>query len=352
MKSVAFWPIINSIIVATLLASCAAPDIDAARSEENYQIKVHETASVFAGTTLFVDKTDLEYQKIVEVDMEGRILWSYDVPQNLFPSGRTQQNGVSDIERLANGNTLFNIQLVGNFEVNPKGEIVWHIDDDRASHDVDRLPNGNTLYVRGWEDKGDLHVIEIDRSGKMVWSWDGLAHYDRRPYVGIEDQGWMHVNSVTRLANNNTMISIRNFNTVAEVTPDGNVINETLFPPKPMPLKKRLGLRAHPHDPEYQQNGNILVALTGSNKLLEVPSAGGPPVWKWEHPNGKRPVASMRDANRLPNGNTLIVERDAITEITPQGKTVWQLRVANVSKKPTFLFKAQRISPDGRVFGG
>jgi hypothetical protein len=168
----------------------------------------------------------------------------------------------------------------------------------------------------------------------------------------VEDQGWMHVNSVTRLANNNTLVSIRNFNTVAEVTPDGNVKNETLFPPRPMPLKKRLGLRAHPHDPEYQQNGNILAVLTGANKLLEVPSTGGPPVWKWEHPNGKRPVASMRDANRLPNGNTLIVERDAITEITPQGKTVWQLKVANVSKKPTFLFKAQRISPDGRVFGG
>jgi hypothetical protein len=27
------WPIINSIIVAALLASCAAPDIDAVRSE-------------------------------------------------------------------------------------------------------------------------------------------------------------------------------------------------------------------------------------------------------------------------------------------------------------------------------
>ena len=90
--------------------------IYAARSEENYQIKVHETASVFAGTTLFVDKTDLEYQKIVEVDMEGRILWSYDVPQNLFPSGRTQQNSVSDIERLADGNTLFNIQYFLTFK--------------------------------------------------------------------------------------------------------------------------------------------------------------------------------------------------------------------------------------------
>ena len=172
--------------------------------------------------------------------MQGQLVWRYDVPNRLLPSEHiphTPYSQVTDVERLPNGNTLFIIQLVGIFEVDPVGKIVWHIDDDRASHDVDRLPNGNTLYVRGWEDKGDLHVIEVDHSGKMVWSWDGLAHYDRRPYTRVEDQGWMHVNSVTRLANNNTLVSIRNFNTVAEVTPDGNVKNETLFPPRPMPLK-------------------------------------------------------------------------------------------------------------------
>ena len=326
-------------------------NIGAVQSEESYQITVHEAASVFTGTTLFADKTDQKYQKIVEIDMKGRVLWRYDIPQNLFPFERTRQNGVSDVERLSNGNTLFNIQLVGIFEVDPNGKIVWKLDDERASHDVDRLPNGNTLYVRGWEDKGDLHVIEVDRAGKMVWSWDGMAHYDRKPYSRIDSQGWMHVNSVTRLVNNNTMISMRNFNTIAEVTPSGNVVNETYFPPRKMPLKKRLRLRVHPHDPEYQNNGNILAALTGVNKLLEIPAGGGRPVWKWEHPNGKRPVVSIRDANRLPNGNTLVVERDAITEITGQGKTVWQLRLRGASKKPTFLFKAQRISPDGRVFG-
>ena len=36
-----------------------------AHSEENYQITVHEAASVFAGTTLFADKTDQQHQNIV-----------------------------------------------------------------------------------------------------------------------------------------------------------------------------------------------------------------------------------------------------------------------------------------------
>ena len=121
---------------------------------DDYQIDVYRPTSTFTGTTLFADNTNRKSPKIVEVDMQGNILWSYSPPNSLFPIRRTGQNVVSDIERLANGNTVFNIQMVGIFEVNRRGEIVWRLDDNKASHDVDRLSNGNAIYVRGWEGKG------------------------------------------------------------------------------------------------------------------------------------------------------------------------------------------------------
>ena len=71
----------------------------------------------------------------------------------------------------------------------------------------------------------------------------------------------------------------------------------------------------------------------------------------WQHPTGKRPAEGVRDANRLPNGNTLIVESSAINEITADGELVWRLRVANFGRQKKVLYKAQRISPDGTAYG-
>jgi hypothetical protein len=53
-----------------------------------------------------------------------------------------------------------------------------------------------------------------------------------------------------------------------------------------------------------------------------------------------------RDADRLPNGNTLIVERIKIFEVTPEGEIVWRLNVRGVSGEKwdfeKFFYKAQR----------
>ena len=38
--------------------------------------------------------------------------------------------------------------MVDIFEVNRTGEIVWRLDDSKASHDVDLLSNRNTIFVR------------------------------------------------------------------------------------------------------------------------------------------------------------------------------------------------------------
>ena len=70
------------------------------------------------------------------------------LPNSLFLTRQTGGNVVSDIKWLANGNTIFNIQMVDIFEVNRTGEIVWRLDDSKASHDVDLLSNWNTIFVR------------------------------------------------------------------------------------------------------------------------------------------------------------------------------------------------------------
>jgi predicted Rdx family selenoprotein len=53
------------------------------------------------------------------------------------------------------------------------------------------------------------------------------------------------------------------------------------------------------------------------------------------------------DADRLPNGNTLITGTTAIVEVTPQSEIVWQLRMQGVTPEQistgTAFYKAERI---------
>jgi outer membrane protein assembly factor BamB len=308
-----------------------------------FKVNVYNPKRAYNGTTIFADNSREGNPRIVEVDMNGKLVWEYQIPSMLFTGFRRKNNIVMDVEKLPNNNILFNIQKKGIYEVDRHGNVVWSHLDEEASHDADRLPNGNTLYIRGWVDKGEKHVIEINSEGKVIWSWDGLKQFNRSPFIEMYKQGWIHANAVTRLRNGHTLISLRNFARVVEVNPDGDVVWSYKFK-----------ARAHPHEPEILSNDHMLVALTAANLALEIDRKTGHIVWKWEHPNGKKPIAHIRDANRLPNGNTLIVEANRMTEVTPNGETVWQLQVTSISKyaeRFKYLYKAQRIGEDGSVSG-
>jgi len=307
-----------------------------------YKITVHDVDSAYQGTTIFAD-TSSSPHKIVEVDMDGNIVWEYKIPNSLYKGKHGKRNSLNDVELLNNDNILFNIQLVGAYEINRAGEILWQHMDNQMSHDVDRLDNGNTLYTQGWVSKGEKHVIEIDSNGNEVWSWDGLKHYNKKPFSKHNFQGWIHVNAVTRTDDGNTFISLRNFNRLVKVNKRGEVIREQVFGGKGGKLlKKKLG----PHDPEILPNGNMLVPLTAVNKVIEIqPNVGK--VWGYNDPIGKKPSVSIRDANRLPNGNTLIINYNKIIELNQEGGTVWELVIPSIprSKKEhkKYIYKAIRV---------
>lgn len=314
------------------------------KSQVVYVAKHHDQSETFAGTTLFADNSSSP-ATIVEVDMFGKIIWKYEVPKALYRGSNRPNNGVMDVEILENGNILFNIQKVGAYEITRNGKLLWKHIDSEMSHDVDRLENGNTLYVRGWVSRGKKHLVEIDTQGNEVWSWDAMNAFDKKPFSRVNNQGWIHVNAVTRKNNGNTLVSLRNFNRLVEIDRKGNVVWEKVFGRKGG--KPKLGKGPHPHDPELLSSGNILVPLTGVNKVLELGSYGGK-VWDWNEPVGKKPIMHIRDANRLLNGNTLIVEANRLLELDRSGNVVWELTVPSIgtskSNHPEFLYKAIRIA--------
>ena len=350
-----------------------------ASEASDYRVSIYQKEKVFNGTTFLADASNRDQQRIVEVDFNGNILWQYKLPKSM----QGQNSVLLEATPLPNKNILFTVKRHGIFEINRKGKIIWkHLDRD-ASHDADRLANGNTLYNHGFVKKGAAQVVEITPQGKTVWSWDGIKEFGSGFYADFFNDGWMHVNAVTRLENGNTLISIRNFNKIVEVNPSGKVVWEITFrgkidvgrnmKPTDGPIK---GITNH--EPEITPSGTLLLALRKPWRFVEIDRQTKTIVWQWAHPEGRKAMDVNRDANRLPNGNTLGTTADRIIEVSADGEIVWQLHAPESGSGKTAgkgrgragsnkragkgkhvqqqtekkFHKVIRLSPDGKIFGG
>jgi hypothetical protein len=303
--------------------------------DPDIHVDIHIPSKSWHGTTLLADNHKPERPRIIEVDMQGRIIWDYVLPRNL----RRYTNPGFDVEWLANNNILFLLPLKGVYEINRDGDTVWSYMDKKVSHDADRLANGNTLVAFGGSDRmSDAQVKEIDPKGKIVWAWYAKDHFDKSPYKDTHDQGWTHTNAVSRLPNGNTLISPRNFNFLVEADPQGVVVRTI-----------GEGILHHQHDPEVLPDGHILVANhRGPHRAIEIDPETRRIVW--QSAIVERGAAPVRDADRLPNGNTLITGSTKIIEVTTGGEIVWQFTLKGVHLKGgkersgLGFYKAERIA--------
>jgi hypothetical protein len=182
----------------------------------------------------------------------------------------------------------------------------------------------------------DMQVKEVSPRGDLIWSWRAKEAFNREPYRSIFDEGWIHTNAVTRLANGNTLVSPRNFDLLAEVDPAGKVVRTI-----------GEGLVESQHDPEVQPDGNLLMINQALPMSAIEMTPAGTILWRLVIPD--KDANPVRDANRLPNGNTLITGVDRILEVTPDKELVWRLRLAGVvytdkelARKEGF-YKAERL---------
>ncbi|MCP4809426.1 MAG: PQQ-binding-like beta-propeller repeat protein [Proteobacteria bacterium] len=317
-----------------------------------FDVTVHDADAMQAGTTVLGLSYPQYNQRILELDRDGDIVWEYVLPDEIVAGVQGSTPALTDVSVLEHDRILFSVHGKGVYEIDRAGELLWSHLDDQASHDVDRLDNGNTVYTRTWAGQGDAQVVEVNRLGEVVWSWSGGIEYQGNRYRDVSDEGgaWMHINAMERRADGSTAMCIRNFNAVSVIDASGELIEETsLYSGGSALFRSRGEIRGRrPHACEWQSDGVVVFATRSPERLIEVDTATQEVLWSWSHES----VDTIRDADRLGNGNTLVVSSDRLLEITPAGDIVWELvppAHPDGITQAHLLHAASRIGLDGQV---
>ncbi|MFC6938792.1 aryl-sulfate sulfotransferase [Salinirubellus sp. GCM10025818] len=296
------------------------------------------------------------------VTPEGETVWEYDPPNSR----------VFDVEALDNGNVMASVATVATGEDCPDGlgdrcvhnrvvelgypntTVVWSYEwwdvfpEHHEVHDADRLPSGETAIV----DMGNNRAFTVNRAGEITWQWNASEHLAEgtpffEEYVPEESAGefrqggpetdWTHMNDIDRLENGNFQLSIRNFDVVVEVDPETNEIVDVIGSPT------RHSVMNEQHNPmRIESGGTLLVADSENDRVVEVDVETEEIVWQYDGTGSAELLQWPRDADRLPNGNTLVTDSRnfRVLEVGPNGSVVWRYEM---KEERGIVYEADRL---------
>ncbi len=319
------------------------------------------------GVTVFNVMTTYSLFGIINaVNMDGTLAWEF-VSSTTLP--------IWEVEVLPNGNLL----AIGGYRIyeiaDPacSGDIIWHYGEYgelEVHHDLDVLSDGKIIFLYydlvrlpgwGWTISDGIKIYDREND-EIVWDWRAVDHLPTNHHCSkcIQNfwmadwkigRDWTHSNSITFDEEDSAIyLNLRNLNQIAKISyPSGEILwilgDSGDFGE---------GLLHHAHDPEFLPNGNILLFDNGIHSSIPVfgsrvielayePHDGtAEVVWQYcEFPPVMDTV--LGDADRLPNGNTLITSgtHGRLVEVTPAGRKVWELQLSpGINNR---IFKAERL---------
>jgi outer membrane protein assembly factor BamB len=306
------------------------------------------TVSEPADNTTYVAVQGFHFKGVGNPKKPARLVSAApDATGSVITSG--EREGVSwfyDVDPLSNGNLLVTSTTPDGtvvFELDPEtGEQVWSERlDIEDTHDVELLDEDRLLVANMREFEGGVsndRIFVYDRTNdSVVWEYVFREHYPNSTAGGFAED-WTHVNDVDRIAPGTYLVSPRNFDQAIVVDRETKEI------------EYRLGSDGD-HDVLYEQhNPDWLESEDGTPTML-VADSENDRVVEYELRNGSEVPADIdpsrvssgpsgtwvrtwsvdgfnwpRDADRLPNGNTLVVDslNHRVVEIAPNGTVVWE----------------------------
>jgi len=231
------------------------------------------------------------------------------------------------------------------------------------AHDVERLPSGEYLV----SDMEHERVFTV-RDGEVTWEWRAAGFYDAPPDPTKRD--WLHINDVDAINGSHYLVSVRNANQILLIERGEGVVevvnadredgDDGDCRVRGEQLKDfdgdgdiRCGnpeVLDHQHNPQWLDSGAVLVADSDNHRVVELHREDGRwrPAWTLTEAGGIA-LDWPRDADRLPNGNTLVTDtlNTRIVEVAPNGTVVWSRESPSNSPIP---YEAERL-PAGEQVG-
>ena len=210
-------------------------------------------------------------------------------------------------------------------------------------HDVDRLDDERLLVAD--IDRDRTYVVNTT-TGIVEWEWDAQNQFEPES-GGPYPEDWTHINDVEAVeidGRDAVMVSIRNHDQVAFIDPErGYMENWTLG------ADGDHSVLYEQHNPDFipaERGGPaVLVADSERGRVVEYQRVDGgwERSWVWADQRMTWP----RDADRLPNGHTLITDSngDRVFEIDREGEIVWTADVG-------FPYESERLGTGDESEGG
>lgn len=305
------------------------------------------------GFTLFAPQSGSG--KVYLIDIDGEVVHTWQMP---YPPGNygylTERGTLFYNGRVTEDSNRFISQQPWKggavLEADWNGRVLWEVRHADHHHDGIRLRNGSVLLLclsplpkdlvpkirggmPGTEHKGEMYadyLVEMTTDGGVVWEWRTWEHLDPETdhITAIQErrEEWTHGNGIAELPNGNIVVSFRTISTVIIIErKTGQIIWKLGAPPL-----------CGQHAPTPLPNGNLLLFDNGPHRLdhpmpfsrvIEVELATKEIVWKYQEERVSDFFSPrISNAQRLPNGNTLICEGifGRAFEVTTDGELVWE----------------------------
>jgi len=210
-------------------------------------------------------------------------------------------------------------------------------------HDADRIGENRLLVADIAQDRA---FVVNTTSERVTWSWDAQTNFDTAS-GGPYPEDWTHINDVEYVeldGRETVMVSVRNHDQVVFVDmetglrenwtlgSDGD--HDTLY---------------EQHNPDYipAENGGpaVLVADSENGRVVEYQRQNGSWEQSWEWRDQR--LTWVRDADRLPNGHTLLTDSngDRVLEVDEDAEVVWETTVG-------FPYESERLGTGDESTGG
>jgi hypothetical protein len=343
--------------VALLLIALAVPVLSGAVTSPT---SVNEASLDGTGDVTVVTIDALGPSQIVAYGPDGDVVYqnkSYQIYHDVDPSPAGEwtvtyvaSNGQLDPDRCAgDSECMLNVIERVNLSTGNVTRLYTRYSKNTGStqiHDVDRV-NDSVFLVGDIIFPDGVYMVNTTTDEK-IWEWNVSEDYDPDS-GGRYPNDWTHLNDVAYLDDGRVMVNLRNQDQVVFLDPGEGLQEDWTLGEDYGPTDDHEILYEQ-HNPDYipaERGGPaVVVADSENNRIVEYQRRDGQweRSWSWTDPE----LAWPRDADRLPNGNTLIVDSHGqrILEVNTTGAVVREQSFPNGG------YDIERLSTGDESTGG